>query len=113
MTIQKTLDPGTNALTLALGGRLDTVTAPELEKELKASLEGVDFLILDFTDLGYLSSAGIRVIIMARKLLKPPRDLAIRQVNDMVYEVFEMTGLTDIIKITRSAPSGSAPAAPV
>ncbi|MDR3162136.1 MAG: STAS domain-containing protein [Spirochaetaceae bacterium] len=100
MTIQKALDPDTNQLTLTLEGRLDTTTAPELEKELKASLGGVDSLIFDFMDLVYLSSAGIRVIIMAQKLMKPPKEMAIRNVNDIVYEVFEMTGLTDVIKIS-------------
>jgi anti-sigma B factor antagonist len=102
MTIQKALDPDTKQLTLTLEGRLDTTTAPVLEKDLKASLEGVDSLILDFTDLVYLSSAGIRVLILAQKLMKPPKEMMIRNVNEMVYEVFEMTGLTDVIKITLS-----------
>jgi anti-sigma B factor antagonist len=102
MTIQKICDPDTKQLTLALEGRLDTTTAPELEKELKASLGEVDSLIFDFTDLVYLSSAGIRVIIMAQKLMKPPKEMTICNVNDIVYEVFEMTGLTDVIKITLS-----------
>jgi anti-anti-sigma factor len=102
MTINKALDPSTKQLTLTLEGRLDTTTAPELEKELKASLGEIDSLILDFTDLVYLSSAGIRVIIMAQKLMKPPKEMMIRQVSDIIYEVFEMTGLTDVIKITLS-----------
>jgi anti-sigma B factor antagonist len=99
MTIQKTFDAETKQLTLTLEGRLDTATAPELEKELKAALEEVDVLVMDFADLVYLSSAGIRVIILAQKLMKPPKQMMIRNVNEIVYEVFEMTGLTEVMKI--------------
>ncbi|MDR2630390.1 MAG: STAS domain-containing protein [Spirochaetaceae bacterium] len=99
MTIQKTFDAEIKQLTLTLKGRLDTTTAPELEKELKTTLEEVNVLVMDFADLVYLSSAGIRVIILAQKLMKAPKKMMIRNVNEIVYEVFEMTGLTEVIKI--------------
>lgn len=87
------------ALTLELNGRLDTNTAPELETELKASLDGIETLIMDMEELAYLSSAGLRVILAAQKQMNKQGSMVIRNVNDMVMEVFEVTGFTDILTI--------------
>ena len=88
-----------SALTLALNGRLDTNTAPELETELKASLNGIETLVIDMEELAYLSSAGLRVILAAQKQMNKQGRMIIRKVNDMVMEVFEVTGFTDIMTI--------------
>lgn len=97
MTIKKTKNDA--ALTLALEGRLDTTTAPELEAEMKASLEGVTALILDMKDLAYLSSAGLRVILAAQKQMNKQGGMVVRNVNETIMEVFEVTGFTDILTI--------------
>ena len=97
MTITKRTE-GT-ALTLALEGRLDTTTAPELETELKASLEGVTDLTLDMVELAYLSSAGLRVILAAQKQMNKQGTMTVRHVNETIMEVFEVTGFTDILNI--------------
>lgn len=86
-------------LTLALDGRLDTNTAPDLETELKASLDGVETLIMDMDTLAYLSSAGLRVILVAQKQMNKQGKMIVRNVNDMVMEVFEVTGFIDILTI--------------
>ena len=88
-----------SALTLALNGRLDTNTAPELETELKASLNGIETLVIDMEELAYLSSAGLRVILAAQKQMNKQGRMIIRKVNDMVMEDFEVTGFTDILTI--------------
>lgn len=88
-----------SSLTLALNGRLDTNTAPELETELKASLDGIEILVIDMEELAYLSSAGLRVILAAQKQMNKQGRMIIRKVNDMVMEVFEVTGFTDILTI--------------
>ena len=88
-----------SALTLALNGRLDTNTAPELETELKASLDGIETLVIDMEELAYLSSAGLRVILAAQKQMNKQGRMIIRKVNDMDMEVFEVTGFTDILTI--------------
>ena len=97
MTITKSKE--NSALTLALNGRLDTNTAPELETELKASLNGIETLVIDMEELAYLSSAGLRVILAAQKQMNKQGRMIIRKVNDMVMEVFEVTGFTDILTI--------------
>ena len=97
MTITKTKTEG--ALTLALEGRLDTTTAPELEAEMKASLEGVTSLVLDMKELAYLSSAGLRVILAAQKQMNKQGGMVVKNVNETIMEVFEVTGFTDILTI--------------
>ena len=97
MTINKTQN-GT-ALTIALEGRLDTMTAPELEAELKKSLDGVETLTLDFSKLDYISSAGLRVLLSAHKLMSAKSGMKVTNVNDVVQEVFEVTGFADILTI--------------
>lgn len=97
MTITKTQDQ--NSLTLFLEGRLDTTTSPQLEAELSASLGGVTHLTLDLSKLAYLSSAGLRVILSAQKRMNKQGQMVVRNVNDTIMEVFEVTGFVDILTI--------------
>lgn len=86
-------------LTLALEGRLDTTTSPELETSLSGLLLGVSDLIIDMTDLEYISSAGLRVILKAQKIMSAQGSMTITGVNESVMEVFEITGFADILTI--------------
>ena len=86
-------------LTLALEGRLDTTTAPQLEGELKDALEGITDLELDFQNLEYLSSAGLRVLLAAQKTMNKQGSMVIRHVNETIQEVFEVTGFVDILTV--------------
>lgn len=97
MTINKNLNG--EELTVALVGRLDTTTAPQLEAVLKESLPGVEHLVLDFAQLDYLSSAGLRVLLAAQKIMNKQGDMVVRNVNETIAEVFEMTGFSDILTI--------------
>ena len=97
MTIEKKLN-GEN-LTIKLIGRLDTTTAPELEAELNRSLSRVKDLILDFGELEYISSAGLRVILKAQKTMTAQGAMKLVHVNDSVMEVFDITGFSDILTI--------------
>ena len=87
-------------LIIALEGRLDTTSAPELEKELGVKLDGVDSLILEFEKLRYLSSAGLRVLLAAQKKMNAQKgSMVIKHVNEMIMEVFEVTGFLDILTV--------------
>ena len=97
MTITKNQNGAT--LAIALTGRLDTVTAPELEKELNASLNKAESLVLDFTDLSYISSAGLRVLLSAHKIMSRKGGMKVLHINEIVQEVFEVTGFSDILTI--------------
>lgn len=97
MTINKTQNG--NELNLELTGRLDTTTSPQLEVELKKSIGGVEKLILDFTGLEYLSSAGLRVLLSAQKVMNKQGEMVIRHVNETICEVFEVTGFADILTV--------------
>ncbi|MBO4377375.1 MAG: STAS domain-containing protein [Clostridia bacterium] len=97
MTISKQQN-GT-ALTLALQGRLDTVTSPEVEAELKNSLDGVDSLVLDLSGLEYISSAGLRVLLSAHKTMSGRSGMKVTNAGEIVREVFEVTGFSDILNI--------------
>ena len=88
-----------SSLRIALEGRLDTVTAPQLEDELKASLPGVTVLELDMEKLEYISSAGLRVLLSAQKIMNSQGEMKIFHVNDVVMEIFEVTGFSDILTI--------------
>ena len=96
MKISKNLN-GT-ALTIGLEGRLDTTTAPELEKELNG-LNDVNELTLDFGKLEYISSAGLRVLLAAHKIMSRKGGMKVTHVNEIVNEVFEVTGFSDILTI--------------
>ena len=97
MTIEKTLN-GTE-LTIELVGRLDTTTAPQLEAELKQSISGVEKLVLNFAALEYLSSAGLRVLLAAQKVMNKQGEMIIRNVNETIAEIFEVTGFSDVLTI--------------
>ena len=86
-------------LTVALTGRLDTTTAPELEKELKDSLNGVTELVIDMAALEYISSAGLRVLLSAQKTMNKQGGMKVIHVNETIQEIFEVTGFSDILTI--------------
>ena len=95
MEIIKTVEDKT--LNIALEGRLDTTTAPQLETELKESLEGIEQLVIDLKDLDYISSAGLRVLLFAQKTMNS--NVTIKNVKEEIMEVFEITGFSDILTI--------------
>ena len=97
LTINKNLEA--EKLTIALEGRLDTVTAPELEGELRDSLDAVTDLVLDMKDLEYISSAGLRVLLTAQKSMSQKGAMKLINVNDTVMEIFDVTGFVDILTI--------------
>ena len=97
MTINTTKN-GTE-LCLAPEGRLDTVTAPELEQAINENLEGVTELTLDFAGLDYISSAGLRVLLSAQKKMNAAGKMTVRNVNETISEIFEVTGFSDILTI--------------
>ena len=97
LNIEKTKD-GKN-LTVKLEGRLDTSTAPELETELNGAVGGIEELTLDFEKLVYVSSAGLRVLLSTQKIMNKQGSMKLIHVNEAVYEIFEVTGFTDILTI--------------
>lgn len=97
MKVVKTLNE--DELKVQVIGRLETVTAPMLEGELKNSLEGVATLIFDFSELEYISSAGLRVLFSMQKIMNKQGKMIIRGANEDVMEVFEVTGSVDILTI--------------
>lgn len=97
MTITKKRNE--NKLVIALEGRLDTTTAPQLEAELKSEISGVEELVMDFTDLAYISSAGLRVLLSAQKIMNRQGSMVICNVNEDVMDVFDVTGFIDILTI--------------
>lgn len=86
-------------LTLSVSGRVDTTTAPELEKAIFDNLDGITELILDLKDMPYTSSAGLRVLLKAQKAMKTQGTMKVINVCSDVLEVFDMTGFTDILTI--------------
>lgn len=86
-------------LTIKLTGKLDTSTAPELESELKGKLEGIKKLIFDFSDLDYISSAGLRVVLSSMKSVDSDGETILRGAKSNIIEVFELTGLINYLKI--------------
>lgn len=97
MQITKTLNDG--ALDIALQGRLDTTTAPQLEEELKSSMDGVTALTMDMAELQYISSAGLRVLLAAQKVMNKQGTMVLRNVCEDIREVFDITGFSDILTI--------------
>ncbi|MCR4839306.1 MAG: STAS domain-containing protein [Eubacterium sp.] len=97
MTINK--EQNGSQLTVAIEGRLDTTTAPELEQELKDSLSGVTELTIDLGKLDYISSAGLRVLLWAQKTMNQQGSMKVTNVQEVVSEVFEVTGFADILTI--------------
>ena len=97
MTIERKTE--NDVVTLTLAGRLDTATAPELETEVDACAGGVKDLVLDLKDLEYTSSAGLRVILKAQKMMNKQGSMKLIHVNEDVMEVFDITGFLDILNI--------------
>ncbi len=97
LNIQKSVED--SHAVVALEGRLDTVTAPELEKELKEFLSGVSSLVLDLKCLDYISSAGLRVLLSTQKTMNRQGEMKLIHVNETIMEIFEVTGFSDILTI--------------
>ncbi|WP_027729162.1 STAS domain-containing protein [Treponema sp. C6A8] len=98
MTITKNQEG--EKLTIALQGRLDTVTSPELESELKTALDGAKELIMDFTKLEYISSAGLRVLLSAHKKMDGKGGkMKLTNINEMVREVLDVTGFMNVLNV--------------
>lgn len=101
MTITKNQDGET--LTVAVEGRLDTTTAPKLEKELRASIAGIKKLIFDLGGLAYISSAGLRTLLSAQKKMNRQGEMIVRGCNDGIMEILEVTGFVDILNIEQNS----------
>ncbi len=97
MNIQKTVTGTT--LTVKLEGRLDTTTAPQLEKELRDSMDGTTCLVIDLAELAYISSAGLRVLLAMQKIMNRQGVMRIKNANETVMDIFEVTGFSDILTI--------------
>lgn len=97
MQIAKTQQGGT--LTIALDGRLDSLTSPQLESEILGKLDGVAHLVMDLEKLAYISSAGLRVMLVAQKIMSKQGDLVLKKVGQEVREIFDVTGFSDILTI--------------
>ena len=97
MNIEKIVDG--KKLTIALTGRMDTTTAPELDAELKQSVSGIKELVLDFAGLEYLSSAGLRLLLAAQKVMNRQGSMVVKNVNETIMEIFEVTGFVDVLTI--------------
>lgn len=97
MTINKVANG--NELLISLEGRLDTTTAPQLDEELKTALDGVEKLEFDFSKLEYISSAGLRALLSAQKVMNKQGSMVIKNVSEEINEIFEVTGFVDILTI--------------
>ncbi len=86
-------------MTFILEGRLDTTASPDLEEALLENISGITSLIIDMKNLAYISSAGIRVVLSAQKLMNKQGTMVVKNVNEVIMEVFEITGFTDILTI--------------
>ena len=95
MNIKKEKDG--SRLTIIIAGRIDTVTAPDVDEYIKNSLEGVKMLILDFKDVNYVSSAGLRVLLSLQKKMMVKGEMKLINVNEAVSDVFEVTGFDEIL----------------
>ena len=97
LNLNVTKDGGT--LCVAMEGRLDTVSSPELEECLREDLPGTELLVLDFEKLDYISSAGLRVLLQAHKRMNGQGRMVLRNVGESILEIFEVTGFTEILTI--------------
>ena len=97
MQINKTQNG--DSLTIALDGRLDTTTAPQLEAEISSGLEGVKNFVIDMEKLVYVSSAGLRVLLKAQKIMNKQGSMLIKNVSDEIKEIFEVTGFDELLTI--------------
>ncbi|MBR0035817.1 MAG: STAS domain-containing protein [Synergistaceae bacterium] len=101
MALTITKETSADALTLALEGRLDTTTAPQLETELNASMPGVKALVFDMSKLAYISSAGLRVLLKAQKTMNKQGTMTIKNAGAEILEIFEVTGFDEILNIEK------------
>lgn len=97
LDIRKNLDG--SKLEFVLDGRLDTITAPQLEEEIKASLDGITDLIFNFSGLTYVSSAGLRVLLSSQKTMNEKGRMVVKNVSEKIQEIFDVTGFSDILTI--------------
>ena len=97
MEIIKTLN--NDELVIALKGELNSATAPELEEVISSSLQGIKTLVFEFADLNYISSAGLRILLVSKKVMDKQGKLVVRHPNESVMEIFEITGFKDILDI--------------
>lgn len=97
MNINKKMDGDT--LTVNISGRVDTTTAPELEQSLKESMADCKTLVIDFTDVEYISSAGLRTLLVAQKTMNKKGRMVLTHVNEVIMEIFDVTGFSDILEI--------------
>ena len=97
MTIDKNQDG--SKLVVSLTGRLDTTTAPQLEGELKSAVDGITDLTFDLAKLEYISSAGLRVLLSAQKVMNKQGKMVIKNANEDLMDIFEVTGFVDILTI--------------
>ena len=86
-------------LVVSLEGRLDTTTAPQLESDIKSSVDGISDLILDFTNLEYISSAGLRVLLASHKIMAKQGSMVVKNASEDVKEIFDVTGFSNILNI--------------
>lgn len=86
-------------VTVFISGRVDTNTAPELLEYLKEAMQGIEELVLDLKEVDYVSSAGLRVILFAQKIMNAQGSMCVANVNSDIMEIFELTGFTDILTI--------------
>ena len=97
MTVTKTKEA--TKLNVKIDGRLDTTTVPLLEAEMKDALDGITDLVLDFSNLDYISSAGLRILLTLHKQMNKQGSMKVTNVNEIVSEVFEVTGFCDILNV--------------
>ena len=93
------MNSASETLTLDIKGRIDTKSAPQLEEIIGSSLDGVRLLVMDFEGVEYVSSAGLRVLLIAQKAMNRQGDMKVRNVNPDIMEIFEVTGFSDILTI--------------
>jgi anti-sigma B factor antagonist len=97
MNINKVLEG--SKLEIEIVGRLDTITAPELDAEIKLDIDNIDCLVLNFKGVEYISSAGLRVLLATQKIMSKKGKMIVKEVNDAVMEIFNITGFVDILTI--------------
>ena len=101
MTMDIILEQNGTELTIRLKGRLDNNTSPQLSETVASSLSGITSLIFDFTDLAYVSSAGLRVLLAAQKTMKKQGKMVVRHPSEDVIDIFEITGFNNILTIEK------------
>lgn len=86
-------------LTVVLNGRLDTVSAPVLEGKLKTDIDSIESLVFDIKELEYISSAGLRVLLTAQKVMNKQGKMVVKGANEVIMDIFEVTGFSDILTL--------------